>query len=188
MWQTTVLFDLWIMILTSLAEENGSEKLIAVHKQNVPFIVSPSIAAYRIESLHLPGHPVTPTVLTNNSRNTCITHLCIQLYPFTAHTYRESGWTTDKPGFGSRQGKRFSILQNVKTGCGAHPPSHQMDTGVPYPGVKQPGREANHSPPSSADIKNAWSCNSTPPNVFMEWFLINSVRNNLILLYTLIYM
>jgi hypothetical protein len=30
-------------------------------------------------------------------------------------------------------------------------------------GVKQPGREADHSPPSSAEIKNEWSYTSTPP-------------------------
>jgi hypothetical protein len=29
-------------------------------------------------------------------------------------------------------------------------------------GVKWPGCEADHSPPSSADVKNAWSYNSTP--------------------------
>jgi len=31
------------------------------------------------------------------------------------------------------------------------------------PGVKWPGREANHSPPSSAETNNAWSYTSTPP-------------------------
>jgi hypothetical protein len=30
-------------------------------------------------------------------------------------------------------------------------------------GVKRPGREADHSPPSSAEVKNAWSYISTPP-------------------------
>jgi hypothetical protein len=30
-------------------------------------------------------------------------------------------------------------------------------------GIKQPWREADHSPPSSADVKNAWSYTSTPP-------------------------
>jgi hypothetical protein len=30
-------------------------------------------------------------------------------------------------------------------------------------GLKRPGREADHSPPSSAEVKNAWSCISTPP-------------------------
>jgi len=28
-----------------------------------------------------------------------------------------------------------------------------MDTGSSFPGVKQPGSEANHSPPSSAEVK-----------------------------------
>jgi hypothetical protein len=32
--------------------------------------------------------------------------------------------------------------------------------------VKRSGREADHSPPSSAGVKNAWSYNSTPPYVF----------------------
>jgi len=31
------------------------------------------------------------------------------------------------------------------------------------PGVKRPGREANHSPPSSAEFKNEYSYTSTPP-------------------------
>jgi hypothetical protein len=30
-------------------------------------------------------------------------------------------------------------------------------------GVKRPGREVDHSPPSSAEVKNAWSYTSTPP-------------------------
>jgi len=29
--------------------------------------------------------------------------------------------------------------------------------------VKRPGREADHSPPSSAQVKRAWSYTSTPP-------------------------
>jgi hypothetical protein len=29
--------------------------------------------------------------------------------------------------------------------------------------VKRPGREAHHSPPSSAEVKNAWIYTSTPP-------------------------
>jgi hypothetical protein len=29
--------------------------------------------------------------------------------------------------------------------------------------VKRSGREADHSPPSSVEVKNAWSYNSTPP-------------------------
>jgi len=29
-------------------------------------------------------------------------------------------------------------------------------------GIKRPGREADHSPPSSAEVKNAWRYTSTP--------------------------
>jgi hypothetical protein len=34
-------------------------------------------------------------------------------------------------------------------------------------GVKWPGHEADHSPPFSAEVKNAWSYTSTPPIRFM---------------------
>ena len=31
------------------------------------------------------------------------------------------------------------------------------------PGLKRPGREVNHSPPSSAEDKNMWGCTFIPP-------------------------
>jgi hypothetical protein len=45
--------------------------------------------------------------------------------------------------------------------------------------VKRPGREADHSPPSRAKIKNAWSYTSIPPQVFMAWYLVKQ-RDNFI--------
>jgi hypothetical protein len=39
-------------------------------------------------------------------------------------------------------------------------------------GVKRPGREADHSRPSSAEVKNAWSYTSTPQYVFMACCLL----------------
>jgi hypothetical protein len=38
--------------------------------------------------------------------------------------------------------------------------------------VKWPEREADHSAPSSAEVKNAWSYTSTPQYVFMAWYLV----------------
>jgi hypothetical protein len=35
------------------------------------------------------------------------------------------------------------------------------------PGVKWPGLEADHSPPTSAEVKKIWIYTSTPPYVFM---------------------
>jgi hypothetical protein len=34
-------------------------------------------------------------------------------------------------------------------------------------GVKQPVREADHSPPTSAEVKKMWIYTSTPPYAFM---------------------
>jgi hypothetical protein len=47
-----------------------------------------------------------------------------------------------------------SLLSSVQTGSGAHPASYPMDTGGSFPGVKRPMREAEQSPPSSAEIKS----------------------------------
>jgi hypothetical protein len=46
-------------------------------------------------------------------------------------------------------------------------------------GVKPPGREADNSPPSSAEVKNAWSYTSTLQYVFMAWCLVKH-RDNLL--------
>jgi hypothetical protein len=35
------------------------------------------------------------------------------------------------------------------------------------PGLKRPGREADHSPPASAKIKKMWIYTFTPPYAFM---------------------
>jgi len=40
-------------------------------------------------------------------------------------------------------------------------PSAQWVLAVLSPGVKQVGREADHPPSSSAEVKNEWSCTST---------------------------
>jgi hypothetical protein len=59
--------------------------------------------------------------------------------------------------------EKFSLYHLIQTGSGGHPASYPLDTMGSFPGVKRPGREADHSPPSNAEIKNAWSYTSTPP-------------------------
>jgi hypothetical protein len=52
--------------------------------------------------------------------------------------------------------KDFSSSLCVQTGSGAHPASSPMGTGGLFPGGKaRPGRDADHSPPSSAEVVNA---------------------------------
>jgi hypothetical protein len=51
--------------------------------------------------------------------------------------------------------KDFSSNLFVHTGSGAHPASCTMGTGGPFPGGKaRPGRDADHSPQSSAEVVN----------------------------------
>jgi hypothetical protein len=61
----------------------------------------------------------------------------------------------------------------VQSGSGAHPDSYWMDTGSSLPGVKRPGREADHSPPTTAEVKKMWIYTSTPPYAFMAKCLIS---------------
>jgi hypothetical protein len=51
--------------------------------------------------------------------------------------------------------KDFSSIHCVQTGSGGHLAPCPMGTGCPFPGGKaRPGRDADHSPPSSAEVWN----------------------------------
>jgi hypothetical protein len=47
----------------------------------------------------------------------------------------------------------FSLHHRVQDGSGAHPASYPMGIRALSVGVKRPGSEADHSPPSSAEVK-----------------------------------
>jgi hypothetical protein len=48
----------------------------------------------------------------------------------------------------------FSFCLCVQTGSGAHPTSYTMDTGGSFTeGETWTGRDADHSPPSNAEVK-----------------------------------
>jgi hypothetical protein len=51
----------------------------------------------------------------------------------------------------------------------AQPPPIQWVPEALSPGVKRSGREADYSPPASADFKKMWIYISTPPHAFMAW-------------------
>jgi len=48
-------------------------------------------------------------------------------------------------------------------------PPIQWVPGALSVGVKQPGCEADHSPPCGVEVKNVWSYTSTPQYAFMVW-------------------
>jgi hypothetical protein len=71
-----------------------------------------------------------------------------------------------------------SLFDTVsRPALGSTQPPAQWVPGVLSLGVKLPGREADYSPPFSAEIKNAWSCTSIPQYVFMAWCLVKHRDN-----------
>jgi hypothetical protein len=48
---------------------------------------------------------------------------------------------------------KFSLRHRVQNGSGSTQPPIQWVPGVLSLGVKRPGRDADHSPPSSAEVK-----------------------------------
>jgi hypothetical protein len=70
-------------------------------------------------------------------------------------------------GVGVPVGSRIFTSLIVQTGSGVHPTSYTMGTGGLSLGVKRPGCEANHSLPTSVEVKIMWIYTSTPPYVFM---------------------
>jgi hypothetical protein len=66
----------------------------------------------------------------------------------------------------------FYLRHRFQAGSGARPVSYPTGNRGCYSGGKTAGYEANHSPPSTAEVKNACSCNSTLPFVFLAWCLV----------------
>jgi hypothetical protein len=69
-----------------------------------------------------------------------------------------TGWTVQglNPGGGGR------FFAHVQTGPEDHSASCTMGTGS-SPGVMRSGRDADHPPPSSAEVENEWSYTSIHP-------------------------
>jgi hypothetical protein len=66
-------------------------------------------------------------------------------------------------GFDSRRGLGIFLLTTAsRTALGPTQPPIQWVQGALSLGAKRPGRKADHSPPSGAKVKNAWSYTSTP--------------------------
>jgi hypothetical protein len=64
----------------------------------------------------------------------------------------------------------FSLHHRVQNGSGAHPASYPMGNRGSFPGGNRPGREAGHSPPSSAEVKEWVELYlHSPKYAFMAW-------------------
>jgi hypothetical protein len=88
------------------------------------------------------------------------------------------GWTIGVLGFDSRRGLGIFLFTIAsRTALGPTQPPTQWVPGAFSLGVKRPGREADHSPPSSAEVKNAWSYTSAPQYAFMALWLVKHREN-----------
>jgi hypothetical protein len=80
------------------------------------------------------------------------------------------GHGLDNRGFESRQELGIFLFTTAsRPALWPTQPTIQCVSGARCLGVKRPGREADHSPPPSAEVKFAWSYTSTPQYAFMAW-------------------
>jgi hypothetical protein len=87
-----------------------------------------------------------------------------------------TGWTIGVLGFDSRRGLGIFLFTTASvTALGPTQPPIQWVVGFSL-GIKRPGREADHLPPSSAEVKNVWSYTFTPQYVFLAWCLVQLVK------------
>jgi hypothetical protein len=74
------------------------------------------------------------------------------------------GYGLDDLGFESRQGVGLYLFTTQsRPALGPNQPPIQWVPEALFLGVKRTGRVADHSPPSSAEVKNVWSYTFTPP-------------------------
>jgi hypothetical protein len=91
---------------------------------------------------------------------------CLQL------GYEFVNYELDDRRFDSREEQGFPFSTASRPALGHTSPPIQLVPRTFSPRVNQKERETDHSPPSSAEVKNAWSCTSTQPYVFIAWCLI----------------
>jgi hypothetical protein len=80
-----------------------------------------------------------------------------------------TGYGLDDRGVGVRVpvGSRIFSSPRRPDRLWGHPASYQMGIRDSSPGIKRPGREANHSPTADAEVKEMWIYTSTPAYAFI---------------------
>jgi hypothetical protein len=66
----------------------------------------------------------------------------------------------------------FFFRHRFQTGSGSHQPPIQWVPATLFAGIKQAGREADHSPHSRVQVKYMWCYTSTSLYIFMAWCLV----------------
>jgi hypothetical protein len=80
-------------------------------------------------------------------------------------------------GFESRQGLGIFLFTASRLALDpTQPPIHWISWAF-FLEVKGPEREADHSPPSSVEVKNMWSYTASLPYAFRAWCLVKHGDN-----------
>jgi hypothetical protein len=91
---------------------------------------------------------------------------------FTSSSFGGSKW------FDSRWGRGIFLFTTAsRTALEPTQPPIQWVPRALSRGVKRLGREADHLPPSSTEVTNAWSYTATPPIVLIAWCLVKHRDN-----------
>jgi hypothetical protein len=104
-------------------------------------------------------HDPISTMFQTGYTNTVVTKR-LQIFTFTSNSRHSAVGIATGIGLDDRGGwspslagsKECSLLHVVQTGSGVHP-TYPMGTGILSSGVKRPGREADHSPQTSTEVK-----------------------------------
>jgi len=97
------------------------------------------------------------------------------------------GWAIGVLGFDSGRGLGiFRFTTASRPAVFPIQPPNQWVPGTVSLGVKRPGHEADHSLPSSAEVKIAWSYTSAPQYAFMAWCSVKRAQRKLY--FTLLYL
>jgi hypothetical protein len=145
---------------TAVPTSRGHRKRCTQHKQTYcPIIIHTSQHSYctsdwRQYSAQLFG------VYTYNT----IRYL---LYVYVLAVSTATGWTPKGQSSNLGRGKIFLLSTSSRPVLGLTQPPIQWVSGTLSPGVKRLGREADHSPPTSTEVKNKCIYTPTPPYVFM---------------------
>jgi len=115
----------------------------------------------KIRHCHFISHPSRFTVYYYNPKLHWVTHAVDKETRLLSHCRdKDTDWVTGVQ-FPAGAMMGFSLRHRAQTGAGTQPTSSTTSTGCSYHGEKPPAREADHSLPSSAEVKNAWSYTST---------------------------
>jgi len=111
----------------------------------------------------------------SHSRNSLVPQYWARSSVSTLSTVQSVHWATGwktREQLSSRVKKGLFVFTIAsKLALGPRQPPIQWVLANVFLEVKRLGLEANNSPPSSSDVKNAWSYTSTPKYVFMAWCL-----------------